>query len=112
MVEIKEEVLWKTPVEGKGAKVFVEIDGKTQTVSIRVITYDEEYILFEDEIKCNKIEVFYKSNYLIRISTYYSIDFLPIHQVVEVKRTTIDGFSALKIYCSDKSLCKRDIKEV
>jgi hypothetical protein len=117
MKETKEEVLWETPVEGKGGFCRLEIDGETRTVSIRVITYVEEYILFEDKIKCNKIEVYYKSNdlnnYLTSISTHYSIDFLPIHQVVKIVETkTIDEFTILKIYCSDKSLYKEDIKEV
>jgi hypothetical protein len=109
----EEKVLWETPVEGKGGFCRLKIDNETKTVSIRVRTYVEEYILFENEIKCDEIEVYHNSNYLIRISTRYSIDFLPIHQVVKiVERKTIDEFLILKIYCSDKSLYKEDIKEV
>jgi hypothetical protein len=96
----------------------LEVYDKTALIQISPYyarAYNKVY-LFEDIIKCNVIEVYYKSksNIMVDIPTKYPTKHMLYKVVKIVKRTAVEPpyeYIILQIYCSDDLLYDEDIKK-
>jgi hypothetical protein len=113
-IKMKEEIVWETPVKGKVAHCYLEIDGRTRSVSLEIRSYGKEpsevsTVIFEDVIKCQFITLYYNNRLITNIWTGISID-LAIEDVMKIVKET-NSITVLHIYCSSGELLCGELKE-
>jgi len=113
-IKMIEETIWETPIKGKVAHCYLEIDGRTRSVSLEIRSYGKEpsevsTVIFEDVIKCQFITLYYNNRLITNIWTGRSID-LAIENVMKIVKET-NGITVLHIYCSGGKPLYGELKE-
>jgi len=111
MGETKEEVLWETPIKGKGAYCHMFVNTKTHYISIKLYPYFVGDIhvsdsIFDTIVRCDYLEIHNNILTEFDVGSIYDLKFPYVTKISLIKNERWK----LIIYCSNFPLNLSDLE--